>query len=185
MSTEEPSSFLYCTASFRERLPLHMRLNFKVLDEMMKKLASSAKRRLTMVSPYLSPAGFQLFREPFIQAATAGAWIRLITGDLKNRGGLNWKSVNGVLGKAGDPLLRERLRVLTSKEHFCPLLHAKLIVVDGNAGYLGSANLSASGLTHNFEIGVSQARRQAAAIEQVIDYWESCEDLVDRTGEFR
>ena len=74
------------------------------------------------------------------------------------------------------------------KKFRCPYVdlpdayHSKIIIVDANRGYLGSANISFSAFEKNFEVGVSLSREQASSLENLVLHWESSGLLRDCTS---
>jgi hypothetical protein len=67
------------------------------------------------------------------------------------------------------PEVRGGLRVHEVQTHLSSLgLHAKVLVVDSERGYVGSANLTAAGLGRHVEIGVELAGPQVAALTRVL-----------------
>ncbi len=78
-------------------------------------------------------------------------------------------------GVPSSPILRELRRELPESIHFrrCPRLHAKAVVIDCRAMYVGSANLTGAGLgakadgKRNFEAGVWT--RSPALIDAVLE----------------
>jgi phosphatidylserine/phosphatidylglycerophosphate/cardiolipin synthase-like enzyme len=55
------------------------------------------------------------------------------------------------------------------------------MVIDGQRGYLGSANLSFAGLERNFEVGIALSGTQSDALDRLLTYFESANLLVDHT----
>lgn len=176
------ANHLYCTWAHRTGLPSDLRARFRDLDEFVRALAASAKSRLLVVSPYLSPGGMASLRSAIAVSAQRGAWIRLVTSDLDNSHSANRRSVSVLLDGSDGVLIRPRLRLLAVSESLTELVHAKCMVVDGMRGYLGSANLSISGLEKNFELGVALGEEEAAALDHLISYFEANGDLEDRTS---
>jgi len=85
-----------------------------------------------------------------------------------------------VAGEEGG-LVRGRIRVLSGSRGFQVLLHAKIVISDGEKGYMGSANLSWSGLDENFELGLSLSGSQASAIDALVASLEAQGFLEDHT----
>jgi phosphatidylserine/phosphatidylglycerophosphate/cardiolipin synthase-like enzyme len=172
---------VYCTWSHRDLLPPTLRGRFRDLDHFLRELLASAHSRLVIVAPYLSPAGLGSLRGAMAASAQRGAWIRVITGELEDPDSWNRRALRElVTGHEGD-IVRKRMRVLTGSQGFRVLLHAKIIVADGDRGYMGSANLSWSALEENLELGLSLSASQAGAVEGLISSLESRGLLEDRT----
>ena len=117
-------------------------------------------------------------------SAQRGAWIRIVTGGLQDLNGYNRRSIAALLEGSAGELIRPRLRVLAVSESLAEMVHAKCIVADGKRGYLGSANLSVSGLEKNFELGVTLDEADAFTLDQLIAHFESNGGLEDRTQLF-
>ncbi|QXM06625.1 phospholipase D-like domain-containing protein [Crassaminicella indica] len=49
--------------------------------------------------------------------------------------------------------------------------HAKLVLVDDNKGYMGSANFSKVALENVFELGIPLQKKQVHSLTKLIDYW--------------
>lgn len=78
-----------------------------------------------------------------------------------------------ILSGAEGEMIRRRLRVLGVPAEQKMFIHAKLVIVDGDKGYLGCANLSGGGLDTNFEIGIRLNADQSTTLERLIDDFES------------
>jgi phosphatidylserine/phosphatidylglycerophosphate/cardiolipin synthase-like enzyme len=114
-------------------------------------------------------------------SARQGAWIRLVTGDLANPEGMNRQALGVLVNGVEGGLIRQRIRVLTASAKFPALLHAKIVVADGERGYLGSANISGRALDENFEVGTALVKDQARALDGLVAYLEAQGLLIDRT----
>jgi len=161
--------------------PPEIHERFKDLDHFMRELVASATARVLLIAPYASPAGMAVVRSALATSAQRGAWIRLITGDLDDESGWNRRAIHSLVESQEGAFIRGRLRVLAPGARLPALFHAKLIVVDGDRGYMGSANLSWRGMEHNFEVGVALSKSQAKSVEDLISYLEARSFLVDRT----
>src|SRR5262249_44646008 len=57
-----------------------------------------------------------------------------------------------------------------------PFAHLKVMVVDGSAAYIGSANITAAGLAgRNLELGVLVRGSQVAVIDKILDFYQEAE----------
>lgn len=163
---------VFCTWSHRSTLPPSLRERLGDLDQLLRDLALSARSSVLLVAPYLSPAGMRSLKNSLGVAAQNGASIRLVTGDLDADGQRNRRAIHELISGDAGAIIARRLRVLTATETLPVLLHAKLVVVDGSHGYIGSANLSWHAMESNLEIGVSLSSPQASALEDLIAYFE-------------
>lgn len=170
---------LYCTWSHRADLPTHLQVRFSDLDDLVRRVIISAQKSLTIVTPYLSSAGFQLLEEALALCAERRVWIRIITHLCGEPAAANIAALCSLFDSLGGSTLLHRTRVLSARSGE-PFIHAKLVVADARNGYIGSANLSARGLGQNFELGVRLTPSQARATEELLDWLESQGRLVER-----
>jgi phosphatidylserine/phosphatidylglycerophosphate/cardiolipin synthase-like enzyme len=164
---------VYCTWSYRNLLPPTLRTRFRNLDHFVRELIASAKFRLVIVVPYLSPAGVSSLRSAMAVAVQNGAWIRILTGELNDTEGWNRRALRDLVEGVEGALIRNRIRILTGTQALPILFHAKLIIADGERGYLGSANLTGSGLSKNFEVGTALGMSQAEALDTLVSFFEA------------
>lgn len=173
---------IYLSYAHRRTLPPALRAEFRDLDQLMRTIAGSATDQLLLVAPYLSVIGAEHLQESIAMSAARGAAVKVVTGDITNRG-LNYRALQA-LGK-GDAAatIKSRVRILTASELLPSFVHAKLIVADRRQGYLGSANLSGRAMDDNFEVGVRLTASQARSLDKLFVYLEAVGKLVDRTTE--
>ena len=125
-----------------------------------RRLMEGAKRSLKIFSPYVDPTftGF---------AQTAQAPIQIVTTLRESR----MKS-SPVLERCATtrPL---SVRYLHEKQARAQMfqLHAKMILADSDAAYIGSANFTDTSLHYNFELGVyTEDPRTIAKLHSIFDY---------------
>jgi len=122
-----------------------------------------------------------LLRSSLAVAAERGALIRIVADGGVKVDFLEVSIATLVGGEEGE-LIARRVRVLRGTEQSA-FIHAKLILVDGVRGYLGSANLTLGGLERNFELGIELEASQVSALEQMIAVFESRGILRDYPSE--
>ncbi len=164
---------LYCTWAYRKSLPPALRSSFRELDHFVRTLCASATCDLVLVAPYLSSAGLESLRAPIARSVQRGAWVRLVTGDLNQRTGVNRRALRALVEGEDGAIIKQRLRILTATEKLPALIHAKIILADEKQGYLGSANLSRNALGKNFELGVSLSLPQLRSLHSLLALLES------------
>lgn len=174
---------LYCTWAHRSELPSNLRARFRDLDEYLRTLAFSAHQRLVLVAPYLSEGGLIGLRSAIAVSAQRGAWVLLVTSGLDENEALNRRAVSSLLEGNDGVLIRNRLRVLKAAESLSGFFHAKFMLVDGQRGYLGSANFSVNGLERNLELGTALSGEEARTLDELITYLEATGELEDCTAE--
>jgi phosphatidylserine/phosphatidylglycerophosphate/cardiolipin synthase-like enzyme len=136
-------------------------------------LIGDATETLTLVSPFVDPAGIGTLSSALIGALSRGVDVRLFAHDALN--------LATPTSRALEELRREASR---TKAHFSvysaetgmgrdrlfnPLFHAKLIVCDDRALLLGSANLTSYALGSNFEAGVILGKAAAKEALFILD----------------
>lgn len=119
-----------------------------------------------------------LVAAPFISAEVAGDLARAaLASGVGSRRLLTALNDNAVRGGFLDPA---GLRILADagfEIRSIRNLHAKVILVDGKFGLVGSGNLTSHGLggkrRRNLELGVALTRSQVAAAEKIVGHWWS------------
>lgn len=158
-----------------------LRAQFRDLDHFLRQLVASAQQSLLLISPYLSPAGLSTLQAGLAASAQRGAWIQLVTGNLAEASGWNRRAIKTLFSGVAGSKVRARCRVLVGATELPILLHAKIIAVDGERGYLGSANFSWSALEKNFELGVELGKTQTRSLVDLVTHLENTRLLVDCT----
>jgi phosphatidylserine/phosphatidylglycerophosphate/cardiolipin synthase-like enzyme len=138
-------------------------------------------QRGLMLLKLLSEQQSENGRDSIAKSAQNGAWVRLVTGGLKEGESLNTHAIRALVTGREGALIKSRLRVLTPTKGMPSLLHAKIILCDKRQGYLGSANFSQSALDKNFEVGVALGSSQVRALERLLNFFESQNLLEDCT----
>ena len=122
-----------------------------------KHLLEKAKDTLYITSPYIEAGGIGNLLSSLMGALNRGVRVVILGGNLGNVGSIGSQALEQIrreaIGCCG------RLDIYTSTastdaprdEH--PLLHAKLVVADGEFALVSSANLTTYGQLSNFEVG--------------------------------
>ena len=146
-------------------------------------LVAGARERISIITPFYSEAAFHEILAPLERPGIGAALALYLSLDRADLG-------------RGASLLRTVRERFPSHDvrgylHARPrtgstaLPHAKLLLADSSAGYLGSANVSLHGLHEQFEAGVRLDARAVRTLEQALDAlvarglyvpWEQSED---------
>lgn len=139
---------------------------------------SLAQKTVYLTSPYFIPD--EPLLKALINAALRGLDVRLLVPE---------KCDVKIVGNAGrayyPPLVRAGVRIY---EYTTSMLHAKTVVIDGEFGIVGSANLDIRSFRLNFELGAFIADPDFAALLQgrfINDLSESKEVTLDYTGKLK
>lgn len=130
-------------------------------------LLSNANEQLTIVSPFFSSQSFKK-PNPVKEAITSALERNVNIVLISNKKGINIFLNNFLEGdykrnlKAYSPKsTTEDLNVLGS--------HAKVIISDKNAAYVGSANFTSAGMHSNLELGLLVKGKM---VIQLLQFWE-------------
>jgi len=119
------------------------KINLKSTLRTFQQLCIEAKHEICVLSPYVDLLGISMLKEELTNAATRGVSLRLITRDPESAA---VEFLTAIFG-------RNCVRVLADREkHY--QLHAKLVLVDQSAAYVGSAEWRLNALVRNIEMGV-------------------------------
>jgi len=136
-------------------------------------LINEATGSLTLVSPFIDPAGIGTLSMPLLEALSRRVTVRLLVHDALN--------IGTPTSRALEELRREAERSRFDLSVFSaeagvgrdrvlnPLFHAKLVIRDDQALLLGSANLTSCGLGANFEAGVLLGEASAREALFILD----------------
>jgi phosphatidylserine/phosphatidylglycerophosphate/cardiolipin synthase-like enzyme len=135
-------------------------------------LASTARERIRLAAPYVDEPGIG-----FLADAIAAATLRSVVVDLFDP--VAWEPARAAIAALTDTVTANgdpsRLRFVRSLPG-APFAHLKVMVVDGSAAYIGSANVTAAGLAgRNLELGVLVRGSQVAVIDNILDLYQEAE----------
>lgn len=127
-------------------------------------LVDRATQQIRLAAPFVDPDAVDFLSDSLVGAGRRSVAVAVITsvGQGVHFAGLarRWN---------GDPDVRGPLRVSEVRTHLSSLgSHAKVLVVDSERGYVGSANLTAAGLGRHVEVGVELAGPQVAELARVL-----------------
>lgn len=140
---------------------------FEPLHGNLLNLIRSAEDELVLMSPFLSKRAYERLRPALHTAADNGASITLITRSLTyGNKHYNREFVRAVHND-------ERLAPQTTTYEYIDdetwtTFHAKIAVADGHRAYLGTANLTHTGLGDNLELGVIFRDDTAARLDALV-----------------
>lgn len=136
-------------------------------------LISDATEALTLVSPFVDPAGIGMLLTPLLGALSRGVKVRLFTHDALNLGTPTSRALEELRREAertDSDLSVYSAEAGTGRDRlFNPLFHAKLVVGDDRVLLLGSANLTSCAMGSNFEAGVLLGEAAAREALFVLD----------------
>lgn len=136
--------------------------NISQIDPSIKRLIAGAKTDLRIVNPFFDEYGVSAILPALLAAAECGVNIRIITREIFNPR-KNARLVKALIRLIG-AFIEKNLQVKLAIRDFYKwdkcgnkqiyAVHSKFLIADGNAAYIGSANLTETSLKSNFEIGV-------------------------------
>ncbi len=133
-------------------------------------LASTARQRIRLAAPYVDGRGLGFLTDAVAAATRRGVVVEVFDP-------IGWEparaaiaSLRDAVGTSGDP---SNLRLVRSRPD-TPFSHLKVMVVDGTAAYVGSANVTGAGLAGgNLELGVLLRGSQVAVIEGLLGVYQT------------
>ena len=141
--------------SFFPRVP-GVKLTYDVLSELFK----SARREIRIFSPYIDATFTSLVMQSNVP-------IRVIT-TLRDR---RQKALGVVERCATSRDVTVRYIHQRKNESHLYQLHAKMILADDRAGYVGSANLTDASIHYNFELGFLMRQKEVLrSLTRIFDY---------------
>jgi phosphatidylserine/phosphatidylglycerophosphate/cardiolipin synthase-like enzyme len=127
-------------------------------------LVDRATHEIRLAAPFVDANAVEFLAESLLGAGRRSVSVTIITSAGQ---GVHFVRLAQRWGE--NPAVRGRLRVCELRTHLSSLgSHAKIIVVDAEHGYVGSANLTAAGLGRHVEIGVELAGPQVAELTRVL-----------------
>jgi len=137
------------------------------------RLINEATASLTLVSPFIDPAGIGALFAPVLGALSRSVAVRLFVHDALNIGTLSSRALEELRREAervqGDLSVFSADAGVGRDRFLNPLLHAKLVIRDDQSLLLGSANLTSFALGSNFEAGVLLAEAAAKEALFILD----------------
>jgi phosphatidylserine/phosphatidylglycerophosphate/cardiolipin synthase-like enzyme len=132
-------------------------------------LASTARDRIRLATPYVDEPGIGFLADAITAATHRGVVVQLFDP-------AGWKPARAAMTALTDAVKANgdssRLRLVRALAD-APFAHMKVMVVDGSAAYIGSANITAAGLAgRNLELGVLVRGRQVAVIDRILDLYQ-------------
>lgn len=138
----------------------------------MQEIILTASNRIILIAPYFSKSGIKqhLTSLNAVNNNKKNISINFLVNDLEeytNSNAFNYLKENITMKNNNTISIFEPVEKSKNKLWF----HAKLLLVDNEKGYLGSANYSESGLSNQFELGVPLTPEQTNHLTTLIDYW--------------
>lgn len=130
-------------------------------------LIRQTRKRLLLVAPFIEAKGFGRLQDEVLSALTRGVGVTFVTQDAATAGSWASESLESLRREARG--LAGRLRAYTASADLGVLLHSKLVIGDGSAASVGSANLTGKALAKNLETGVTVGAARATELERVVN----------------
>lgn len=132
-------------------------------------IVRAARRRVVVMTPFLDSTGAVWLKE-LLSYASPGVdrtlILRSLEDSMRKDYPLGFDAISPWLKAHGVRVFNYSLgRMEGGRETF----HAKAVLCDRSAAYLGSSNLTAASLEHSMEMGVVLEGRAAASVAEIID----------------
>lgn len=127
-------------------------------------LIIEAKSTIRLFTPFLDPGGIGAVAHALAAATARGVSVHFGYWAVADRADAS-RALEAEIAEFGDP--NRLLLVGLSETESFP--HLKLLVTDGRRAYIGSANLTYAGLTHNVEVGAVVEGEAVKVYERLLD----------------
>jgi phosphatidylserine/phosphatidylglycerophosphate/cardiolipin synthase-like enzyme len=152
-------------------IPRRISKHFEYLNTWIQNLIQTANKRIIFFSPYYSVAGIQqlMISLKALSENKSGITIDWIVNDYDLD--MNRKAFEYLLEQFLYENIQMRIFEPLEKQEKKLWFHAKLLLIDQEKGYMGSANFSERALQTQFELGVPLNEQQTNSLVQLIDFW--------------
>jgi phosphatidylserine/phosphatidylglycerophosphate/cardiolipin synthase-like enzyme len=139
----------------------------------MVEMVASASDSVMVVNPFFTRDGLGLLLEAFVAATERGLSLKMITRDVLFGDQSNASDMNRLLAEIGDGGDVSKFEMYEINTEAFPeaSLHAKAIVADEDAAYVGSANLTEQSLQNAVEMGLYL---EGPPVDEIAEYLEKC-----------
>lgn len=152
------------------QIPTRISERFQYLNSWILHVIQTTKKRLIFIAPYYSAAGMQHLSVSLQTLLKYNQDVRIdwLIGEINNS-----ENQNAFTYLLREIKATERIRIFQPENNHAQglVLHAKLLLADGERGYLGSANFSRRGLQHQFEVGVALTKEHTMSLTMLVDHW--------------
>ncbi|TXR67624.1 phospholipase D-like domain-containing protein [Bacillus sp. AR18-7] len=152
-------------------IPRRISKHFEYLNTWIQNLIQTANKRIIFFSPYYSVAGIQqlMISLKALSENKSDITIDWIVNDYDLD--MNRKAFEYLLEQSLHENIQMRIFEPLEKQEKKLWFHAKLLLIDQEKGYMGSANFSERALQTQFELGVPLNEQQTKSLVQLIDFW--------------
>jgi phosphatidylserine/phosphatidylglycerophosphate/cardiolipin synthase-like enzyme len=135
-------------------------------------LASTARERIRLAAPYIDEPGIGFLADAIAAATRRGVLVDLFDPVAWEPSRAAIAALRDAVSTSGDALRLRLVRALPD----APFAHLKVMVVDRLTAYIGSANITAAGLTgRNLELGVLVRGSHVAVIDRILDLYQEAD----------
>lgn len=168
LAMQFPCPLVLRTWPFSEPIPGSIARETLDLDLYLMQLLAKARSRVLIVSPFMNHEGAERLLHYLPTLIEQGVAVDLISYRCHEEGSSRDAVLHiyRALERNASAKRLERFRAFAEMQPGL-MIHAKAMLVDGEYGYIGSANLTRQGFSEHFEIGVSLTRDQVQAIERL------------------
>jgi putative cardiolipin synthase len=158
------------------------------MESLMSTLASEIKRcnnRTVLLSPFFEGDGLARLTDVLLDALARGVEVTIVTRYLQDRTSHNWSVIHGFVDQAQDRGVSGKLETIdyTIWDSDIPpgdrrqngsnpsfTLHAKMMLFDSRAAYIGSANVTDYGFGRYLELGVLLQGRKVSDVYNLCSF---------------
>ncbi|MFL0196109.1 phospholipase D-like domain-containing protein [Clostridium sp. WILCCON 0269] len=154
-------------------IPFSIAKEFRYLNNYILDLICSTKTRIILCFPYYSSKGVEQLMASFksLLKEKSNVRIDIIVDNVQTK--INKNAMNTFVKNLKCTSKNNNIRIFeasSSYENSQLFFHAKILLADGERGYMGSANFSKRGFTDQLEVGLELSKQNARILEVLIDY---------------
>lgn len=155
-------------ASPPELIPRKLAADIDDIRNLLINLIGNAKKSIVILSPYTTPVALSDILQPLlVNNKSENIKIEVyIANSLENAN----KQIRSLTKMIPEEFTRRISFYYRSNDPHTDdsILHAKILIVDDDKGYLGSANFTEQGLQRHFELGIEMNNQQAKLASQML-----------------
>jgi phosphatidylserine/phosphatidylglycerophosphate/cardiolipin synthase-like enzyme len=155
-------------ASPPELIPRKLAADIDDIRSLLINLIGNAKKSIVILSPYTTPAALRDILQPlFVSNKTKDIKVEVYIANSLENANKQIRSLAKILPEKFTKCIHFYYRSNDPRTDDS-ILHAKILIVDEDKGYLGSANFTEPGLQRHFELGIEMNTQQAKLASQML-----------------
>jgi len=152
----------------------------KLLYPSLKRMIKQSKQNIDIINPFFDAEGTEKVLIELISAAQRGVKINIVTREYSTSKNLT-QCINRIIQCFKE---KELTSLISIRNYYVKTgstfysIHSKIIIVDNNKCYIGSANLTSSSMSSNLELGVILENNDVKTVKRIFNnLWSVAEHV--------